>query len=323
MAAGAVYQGILTGPGGTLTWIPNTDNTSRPFNPTGNPLCTSMALLGPTLFGGFITTSGEASLYEADGTFSFAAGHGTQRTMLSASAGEQITLLKSANGNLFIGGATASGGSDYVYQLDQSADGTTWNATPLTGLNKPIAGVGYDAVRHGLLGSLRDDCLQGGGGRIFRVPRPSSTPGNTDPINGLFVDSAHGIVFFVTQTNGIFFTKTGGATWTHIPAEVPSGASKAAPFLTVAGPIDDLAGTPDKYLVGSDGFGYYTLSLSAGTLSRFSDTTILLYTCSVSRILVENGNVLMGTNLNGLWRAVFDRTTGLILSGTNQYWIHE
>jgi hypothetical protein len=318
VAAGAVYQGILSGPNGTLTWTPNTDNTSRPFNPPGNPLCTSMALLGANLFGGFITTSGNASLYKADVTFSFS--NSTPISMLSP--GEQITLMRAANGNLFIGGATASGASDYVFQLDYSTNGTAWNATSLTGLTKPIAGVGYDTP-NGDYWAASGTTIYRAGTPDFASPTLISNTGNTDPINGLFVDSARSVVFVATKTNGIFFTKNRGVAWTHIAADVPQGASKAAPFLTVTGPVDDLAATPDKYLVGSDGFGYYTLSLGAGTVSRFSDTTILLYTCSVSRILVENGNVLMGTNLNGLWRAVFDRNTGLILSGTNQYWIHE
>lgn len=329
VAAGAVYRGILSGPGGTLTWTPNKDDTSRPFNPPGNPLCTSMAVFGGRLWGGFISTSGDASLYQSGPTFSFAAADGGQlRSFLTA--GEQATLLRSAGPagteNLFIGGATAQGSSDYVYQLDYIPFGsTTSTATALPTFPKPIAGVGYDAA-HG------PAYWAASGSTVYKA---GATPdfagaavvGNTgigsDQINGLFVDSVRGVVFVATQTNGIFLTKDGGTTWIHIGADFPQGSSKAAPFLTVAGPIDDLAGTPDKYLVGSDGFGYYTLSLSAGTVSRFSDTTILLYTCSVSRILVENGNVVIGTNLNGLWRAVFDRTSGQILSGTNQYWIHE
>ena len=117
VAAGAVFQGILSGPGGTVTWTPNTDNTSRPFNPPGTPICNAMAFLGGALWGGFITQSGDASLYQTtDGTFSFAAGHASQLAMQSA--GEQVTLLNSANGVLFLGGATAPGGGDYVYQLD-------------------------------------------------------------------------------------------------------------------------------------------------------------------------------------------------------------
>ena len=164
------------------------------------------------------------------------------------------------------------------------------------------------------------------------VPDPGV---GSDLINGLFVDSTNGVVFIATKTRGVFFTKDGGATWTRILAETPQGSSNPASFLTVAGPVDVSAVPPnDKYHVGSDGtnslgFGYYTLSLSASTLTRFPDTTILLYSSSVSRILVDTTstpgfvNVLLGTNFNGLWRGVFDPTTGQILSGTNLYWIHE
>jgi hypothetical protein len=38
---------------------------------------------------------------------------------------------------------------------------------------------------------------------------------------------------------------------------------------------------------------------------------------------VDGDNVLMGTNYNGLWRAVFNLTNGQVLNGTNLYWIHE
>jgi hypothetical protein len=59
-------------------------------------------------------------------------------------------------------------------------------------------------------------------------------------------------------------------------------------------------------------------------MSRFGDSTILLYTSSVSRIAVDNlypqENVLMGTNVNGLWRGTFDGT-GNLASG--QSWVHE
>ena len=141
-----------------------------------------------------------------------------------------------------------------------------------------------------------------------------------------------GVVIVLTKTSGVFYTTTSATVtpnsgWSHF-SDQPQGSANPASFLCAAGPVNPL-GTNDLYLIGSDGnnttgFGYYTLSVSTGAYSRFSDTTILLYTSSVSHILVDSqNNVLMGTNYNGLWRGVFDPGSGQILNGTNQYWIHE
>jgi hypothetical protein len=118
------------------------------------------------------------------------------------------------------------------------------------------------------------------------------------------------------KTSGIYFSSD-GATWAHIGADLNGSAQMA--YLCAAGPVDP---GNNIYLVGADGFGYYTLNFGAGSWSRFGDTTILLYTSSVSRIVFDgpNSNVLMGTNLNGLWRGVFD-STGALASG--QSWTHE
>ncbi len=91
----------------------------------------------------------------------------------------------------------------------------------------------------------------------------------------------------------------------------------------MAGPIDS-AGPNDAYLVGSDGYGYFSLSFAAAkansptTFTQFSDSTIALYTASVSRIVDDNGMILMGTNGAGLWRASFNPATGAISSAWDQ-----
>jgi len=328
VAAGAVFRGVLSGVGGTVTWTPNTTDTSRPFNPPGNLICNAMALFGGAVWGGFISPSGVASLYRSGPTPSFAAADGS--TQIPMVPGEQVTLLRSAGPaptpNLYIGGATAPGSGDYVYELDYVPNaGTTYTATSLTGLNKPVVGVGFDGTLYWAAAGSNVDT----GWRVYTsATRDFASPtvvGNTgigaDTINGLFVadPTLHpGVVIITTKTSGVFYTTNSGGTWSHAGADVPSGSSNPASYLAAAGPIDTLG---DKYLIGSDGFGYYTLSLSTG-LTRFQDTTILLYTSSVSKILVDGSNVLMGTNFNGLWRAVFD-ANGVVASGTNQYWIHE
>ena len=136
-------------------------------------------------------------------------------------------------------------------------------------------------------------------------------------------------VIVLTKTKGVFYTTNGGTAWTNVSPGLPSGSANPAAFLCARRPVNPAPfGAGDLYLVGSDGnnttgFGYYTLSTTTGAIDRFSDTTILLYTSSVSRIVVDGPNVLIGTNFNGLWRGVFSQVTGQILSGTNQYWIHE
>jgi hypothetical protein len=316
VAAGGVFQGVLSGLGGTVSWSPNISDTSRPWNPPGL-VCNAMALFGGVLYGGFISTSGSPSLYKSDGTFSFAPGHGTLITHPTIN-GKQATLLRAANTNIFMGSTP-----DIVnYELDYSSDGNLWTQSSLIGLPRPIVGVGFASGAY----------WAASGSTVYTsatLPTFSSaTPSGigTDTINGLFADSANGLVFVTTKTSGVFFTNNGGASWTRIGADTPTGSPNPSSYLTVAGPVDS---GKRYYLVGSDGFGYYTLDSQLNSMSRFGDTTILLYSSSVSRILVDAlttppyVNVLMGTNLNGLWRAVFDPTSGQVLSGINQYWIHE
>jgi hypothetical protein len=126
-------------------------------------------------------------------------------------------------------------------------------------------------------------------------------------------------VFIATKSDGILFTLDNGSTWHQIdPDQV---GSVVVSYLCVAGPVDSGSGKT-TYLAGSDGYGYYTLSTSGnGSLTRFDDSTIGLFSHSVSRILVDGANVLMGTHANSLWRAVFDTTTGDLASGES--WIHE
>jgi hypothetical protein len=48
VAAGGVFQGVLSGLGGTVSWSPNISDTSRPWNPPGL-ICNAMALFGGAL----------------------------------------------------------------------------------------------------------------------------------------------------------------------------------------------------------------------------------------------------------------------------------
>jgi len=314
VAAGGVFQGIYTLANG-VAWTPNINDNSRPYNPSG-AVCNAMSLFGGVLYGGFVTSSGSPSLYQSDGTYSFGSGRGTLITS-TAAPGEQVTLLRSAGPvvtpYLFMGGATGTTG--LTFELDYSSNGTAWAATNLTGLPYPISGVGWDGTNYWAASQAN----------VYTSPIPTANfvaaptnpvPSN-DTVKGVFADSANGRVFLATKLNGIWWSQNSGATWNHISPD--QQGSVTVSYLCVAGPVDS---GNDKYLVGSDGYGYYTLSISGNNISRFGDSTILLYTSSVSRIAWDstNSNVLMGTNANGLWRGVFD-STGALASG--QSWTHE
>lgn len=311
VAAGGVFQGIYSLANG-VAWTPNINDNSRPYNPSG-ALCNAMAWFPVTglLYGGFVTSSGSPSLYQSDGTYSFGSGHGTLITS-TAAPGEQVTLLRTANTYLFMGGATGTTG--LTFELDYSNNGTAWTATNLTGLPYPISGVGWNGTNYWAASQAN----------VYTSPNPPSNfvvaPTNpvasNDTVNGVFATSA-GYVFLATKLNGIYWSPNQGGTWNHISPD--QQGSVTVSYLCVTGPVDS---GNDKYLVGSDGYGYYTLSISGSNISRFGDSTILLYTSSVSRIAWDNvnSNVLMGTNANGLWRGVFD-STGALASG--QSWTHE
>jgi len=313
VAAGAIFKGVLSGT--TVSWIPNASDSTRPWNPPGL-LCNAMALYGTNLFGGFVAQDGTPSLYMSSASpYSFNSG---ATSLATASAGEQVTMLGATAANLFVGGATLSG-NNYVYQLDYSSSpgSVAWTTAlfPETILGAP--GLAYPLVGVANLGTTY---WTASGSTLYTstgLPTFTAvTAQSWGTINGVFADSANNRVFVVTKSNGIYYSTDGGSTWpSHIGADVVGTATVG--YLTVAGPVDSGG---DKYLVGSDGFGYYTLSISAGTMSRFGDSTIALYSASVSHIALDGANVLLGTNSKGLWRAVFDGT-GALASG--QSWINE
>ena len=324
VGAGAVFQGALSGFSGTITWNPNTTITDRPFNPSGL-VCNVMASFGGNLYGGFTDQAGNSSFYWA-----YAASP-TSWTAIPIPAGwQQVTFLRAANGNLFLGLVDSTNSN---YALYYSTNGATWNPTSVTGLTKPIKGVGFDGTNYWAVAS-NYSVFEGATPTTMSMVYPTGTQaGNlffisTDTINGLFADPVNlGRVFIVTKTTGIFYTLNGGSTWTRINADQPSGSANPVSYLSVGGPVDVSAGNV-VYLVGADGFGYYTLNISGGgSWSRFGDSTILLFTASVANIFVDQSfgqcNVLLGTNAQGVWRAVFDSTLGAVINGTNQYWIHE
>ena len=312
VAGGGVFKGTFNS-GGTLDWNPS--DTSRPLNPSGL-LCNSMVYYPPTatLWGGFITSSGAVPLYQSTGGLTFAGQTPVNDPAINT---KQTVLLQVAHGHLFM----VSTLDTSTYELDYNLNGASlWVANFLSALPYPITGVVWDGVNYWAASAANLYTTSIDPPISTSFASATSPVPHGDTINGIFADSTSGRVFLATKANGIYWSVR-GASWNHIDHD--QVGSVIVSNLCVAGPAD--GATADKYLVGSDGYGYYTLSISgnngSGSISRFGDSTILLYSASVSRILVDGVNVLMGTNYRGLWRAVFDTTMGALASG--QSWTHE
>ncbi len=335
VAAGAVFNGTLSGAyPGTVSWTPNINNNGRPNNPS-NTACNALTYFPGFLYGGFVTSSGTGSLWKSDGTYSFGPGHGVQMT--TAVPNEQVTMLRSTSNNrLFMGGALSTG-NGFVYELDLW-NGSSWQPV-IQNLTDPITGVGFDGTNYWVASSAIG--LPGTSinrpAYIYTTSTDPPTLGSFvqysnnpvssgDQINSLFTDGTNGYTFITTRAEGIFYTNHGTG-WVPFTPDHENGSTPVS-YLCVGGPVGtDGVALNDIYLAGSDGYGYYTLSTGTnGGMTRYSNTTIILYTSSISRIAVDGGglpaysNVLMGTNANGLWRGVFD-TTGNLASG--QSWVQE
>ncbi|HTZ52396.1 MAG TPA: hypothetical protein VMF68_12090 [Spirochaetia bacterium] len=306
VAAGAIFQGTLSG--STVDWTPNTSTTSRPWNPTGL-ICNAMTLFGANLYGGFVASDGTPSLYQSSAGFSFASG---ATPLTTQTPGEQITSLSAANGRLFVGGASFSSASNaYVYQLESSATGTApWNTIFSPGQAYPFVPVFYDGTSYWTASNAT--LFQGNAALTF-LANPAQS---WSTINGVFAAPV-GVVIVATKSNGVYYSLNGGGAWTQVQPD--HQGSVTVSYLCVSPAI-----ATGIYLVGSDGYGYYTLNTSAGTLSRYGDSTTALYSASVSRIVLDTSSnvVLMGTNAKGLWRTVYDSGNGNV-PASGQSWINE
>lgn len=314
VAAGAIYEGIVPVPpvlpsteGDIIQWVP-------PLTPpVAGQVCTSLVFLGGRLWGAFFNPDDSTfGLYRSNATPSFA---GAIADPLFA--GKQIMLLQvTTDGKLFaVAGAVTS--NPYVFELYYSDDGVTWSPTPLlSGLSSMINGVAWDGTQYWVVGGTTAYTFTPG-----NPPTPigtfTSLPGinigSATQLNGVFTDGAR--IFIPSKNGGVYYSPDRGSTW--IQFEPDSISSNTVGYLTVAGPVDG----SDIYLVGADGYGYYYLSVSGRTLTRFNDSTILLYSAAVRRILIDPGiSVFMGTAGGGLWRATFPTGTS---TPDNNGWIHE
>lgn len=318
VAAGGIFYGdTSTNP---VTWNPNVNSptTDRPYNPTDG-LCNALAYYGSTLWGGFFTTSSNLGLYQSDATLSFATGHGTAVAdpVVAGPPPKQVVLLQPLNSHLFMVSASLPAGSaSYTYEVDYSANGSTWEILK-SGITDAVNGLAWDGANYWMTtgSAVYEDASD-----PPSFASGTSTLGSytVSGIKGIYSDTANGRVFIATTAGGIYYSPDAGLAWEQAKADVISSVTIG--YLTVAGPVDTSNNT---YLVGSDGYGYYTLSLSSNppTLTRYSDSTIALYTESIGTILVDGTTVFMGTNSEGLWRTTFDPSTGAI--STSSAWTHE
>ena len=307
VASGTIYQGVLSS--GALTWTPSGTSQTPVFNPDALSLANALVYVPSTStwWGGFTTSSASLGIYKASGNQPSTWAAETDTNV----AGKQVMLLRVANNNLFMSGGTLAGSPvQYQYELDVNT-GSGWTAPTVTGLANPITGVAWDGTRYYYSsGALVNSDTSANG--AFATTEATGAA-STDTVNGLFGDPARSRVFALTTSEGLYYRVSGGA-WTQVAA--PTVSSVTVSLLSLAGPVDSAG---NVYLVGTDGYGFYTLTLNNNTLTRSADSTIALYTGSVRNILVDpsNGTVLMGTNGLGVWSATFDTTGALATAWTH------
>ena len=151
VAAGAVYQGTLTGStvtSSSISWDPNalSPSTYRPYNPKGTDgtfmLCNSLVEFEGNLYGGFYTASGaQVGLYIAPASNPVTA---NWTAVSGFPAGEQVVLLRVANTTLFIVGTS---GSYTTYDLYRVNTTTTTATATISGLNK-VTGIAWDGFNY-------------------------------------------------------------------------------------------------------------------------------------------------------------------------------
>jgi len=297
VAAGPIYKGTLSG--GTITW------TTLATTPAGS-IANTLAWDGTNLWAGFFTPGTNLGLYRSSlpDTAAF-----VQEP--APAIGKQVTALQASGTDLF---AAFCDSTATTYELDDQKTGTwTGPLAAVSGATTRIVGAANDGTANFFTAS---------GLNVYAASSATGTYGVVKTIaagevTSIFGDAAHGRVFVTTRTEGIFYTGDSGGNWTQVAA--PTVNSTVMPVLSIAGPID--AGN-DKYLVGTDAAGFYTLSLGAGSLTRSTDSTIALYAASIRRILVDTNagvsTVFMGTNGAGLWRASFDSTGSLSSTWTQE-----
>jgi hypothetical protein len=359
VAAGAIFNGSLPDPTNTISWPTPGQSPVAIAPPQSGAICQSLASspnpVDGSLYGGFFSSNvSTMGLYHSTVpptayTFDLTAG-GTQITGNGGSvslAQKQITLLQVAGPvgaqNLFVVAASIPlGGSNYTYELDYSPNPTvpgSWAQVAGISSTAAITGVGYasttntyfvtaDSTSAGQTSVLYRSV--GGAFPTFTDVTAGVTMQAGDELKGVTVDNATApsTVLIPARQGNVYYSLDGGNNWLKVTSGDNVNNSVVG-FLTVSQNVASASPLAPVYLVGSDGNGFYYMSLTpTATLTRFSDLTVTgLYAGSVAHILVDtdagrypSGNmVLFGTKGAGLWRNSFDRGTGQL----NSTWVNE
>jgi hypothetical protein len=284
----------------------NVDATIDP--PSAGGICTALVaspfggVHTDTLFGGFINGSGNLGLYESSATPTPASA--TWTVVADAYvATAQIALLKVEDSSLVAVTATQpAAGADFEFGIVSSSDGTTFtpflfSGRPTGDEKKQITDVIYSSTLTCWLATegteLYTDADVAG---TLNLETPAVIP-DGEVLTGLFDDGAR--VYLASRSGAVYHT-IDGITWTRIEAPAISGTYPPLTRFAM------LTGTTDGILlVGSDGYGYYTLPTSPiGALTRFPTTTSDLYMAAVQKLYFDTikNRVFACTAMGGLWR---------------------
>jgi hypothetical protein len=314
-AAGTIFQGVLE-TNGTVTWV--TDGKTTPLAPpVSGALCNALAAFQGNLYGGFLTTSSNLGLYKASGAdFTSAGAHITDAGVSGSQ--QQITRLIVAGGQLLIIVATpavdpTTKTQPFTYSLVATADGVSFTVL-MTNIPVSINDASFDGTTYYAVTS--NDATVSPNvppvlykGTLSGLQPDSNFPtlAATDSLQGVYCDG--GAVYVSSKASGIYVLRTG--TWTPIAPDTQSGNTVS--YFGISGPVAGPSGP--LYLIGSDGYGYYSLSKNDNTIARSADTTMItlaLYTASIKKLVVDGtlspANVFACTVNGGLWKGVVDST---------------
>ena len=345
VAAGAIFNGTQVDPAtGAIGWPNEGQSPVAVAPPQGGALCQSLSLAPnyPTdnaLYGGFFTSDGSVmGLYRSvpnGSTYTFQGATQITGGGTVTLVGKQIVLLQVAGGKLFVVAASLpSGASSYTYELDYYDPSlAAWAQVQmglLTTLPAPVTGVGFSGGTYFVTvaaspGANWTTRLYTGASLSAALTDSTGALGLvSSDLRGVTVDTVNGNVLIPGDNGAVYFSTNAGGVWSHIQTgdQVSNGNNGTIGFLTVS---QEVGSAGPVYLVGSDGNGFYFLTLTPGvTLARFSDVTQTgLYQGAVRRILVDNprsnlvffGMASTGPGYysgvsEGLWRNFFDPVAG-------------